>query len=382
MASAEDDNFDIDIYGEDETTAVQEDNQQEAEHDLTIDEHVAQTDGSADTRPRESTTPANNQPSTDEQTSTRTLQPQQGTKRKSPDQDDGDFNEDEADTNQEQDERPIDPGATHALLISDLHWYTTEDEIRGWAASSHSESELRDLTFSEHKVNGKSKGQCFLEFDTPQAATAMKREIESQPTSGLNARKHTLVFHGGMNPFKTLPKDGAGKVASDRGQRAGSAGYGGGQQNGAYNQGGFRGGRGGYQNNRGNMNGGAYNANRGGYGSGYNSNNNMNGGFQGGQMGFNRGGGFQNNNNFRGGFQNNMRGRGGMGMGMPMGGMGMGMPMMNPMMAGMGGFGGGFNPAAAMMGMNGMNGMGMGGQGPMGGFADNPHGQKRPRQDQ
>lgn len=56
------------------------------------------------------------------------------------------------------DDRPIDPGATTALFISDLHWWTTDDDIRGWVNQSECEDELRDITFSEHKVNGKSKG--------------------------------------------------------------------------------------------------------------------------------------------------------------------------------------------------------------------------------
>ena len=56
------------------------------------------------------------------------------------------------------DERPIDPNATNALLISDLHWWSTDDDIRGWVNQSECEDELKDITFSEHKVNGKSKG--------------------------------------------------------------------------------------------------------------------------------------------------------------------------------------------------------------------------------
>ena len=56
------------------------------------------------------------------------------------------------------DDRPTDPSATPALMISDLHWWTTEDDIRGWANQAGCEDELKDVTFSEHKVNGKSKG--------------------------------------------------------------------------------------------------------------------------------------------------------------------------------------------------------------------------------
>lgn len=56
------------------------------------------------------------------------------------------------------DDRPVDPGATSALLVGDLPWWSTDDDIRGMARQADCESELRDITFSEHKVNGKSKG--------------------------------------------------------------------------------------------------------------------------------------------------------------------------------------------------------------------------------
>jgi hypothetical protein len=56
------------------------------------------------------------------------------------------------------DDRPIDPGATTALLISELHWWNTDDDIRGWVNQAQVEDELKEVTFSEHKVNGKSKG--------------------------------------------------------------------------------------------------------------------------------------------------------------------------------------------------------------------------------
>lgn len=56
------------------------------------------------------------------------------------------------------DDRPTDPGATAALQIQDLHWWICEDDIRGWANQAGCEDELKDITFNEHKVNGKSKG--------------------------------------------------------------------------------------------------------------------------------------------------------------------------------------------------------------------------------
>lgn len=51
-----------------------------------------------------------------------------------------------------------DPAATTALFITDLHWWVTDDDVRGWANQNQCEDELEDVTFSEHKVNGKSKG--------------------------------------------------------------------------------------------------------------------------------------------------------------------------------------------------------------------------------
>lgn len=73
--------------------------------------------------------------------------PQQGVKRK-----------------EVSDDRPVDPGATTALMISDLHWWNTDDDIRGWVRQAGCEHELKDITFSEHKINGKSKG--YVSFQT------------------------------------------------------------------------------------------------------------------------------------------------------------------------------------------------------------------------
>jgi hypothetical protein len=56
------------------------------------------------------------------------------------------------------DERPVDPGATTALMVSELNWWNTDDDIRGWVRQVGCENELKDITFSEHKINGKSKG--------------------------------------------------------------------------------------------------------------------------------------------------------------------------------------------------------------------------------
>jgi hypothetical protein len=59
--------------------------------------------------------------------------------------------------------RSVDPGATLALMISELNWWTTDDDIRGWLKQGGCEEEIKEITFSEHKVNGKSKGYVLLD---------------------------------------------------------------------------------------------------------------------------------------------------------------------------------------------------------------------------
>ncbi|RDL36068.1 putative rrm-containing protein [Venustampulla echinocandica] len=295
------------------------------------------------------------------------------------------------------DDRPIDPGATTALLISELHWWNTDDDIRGWVNQARVEDELKDITFSEHKVNGKSKGQAYLEFTSQQAATAAKHKIDAFGDGQQYAKKHTVTYSNpNVNPFRTLPKDAPARAGKEgQGNRAPSAGYSNDRSGQSGNFGGnFRGRTPGY-NARGamqNMNSNNFNRNfsnpaMGNMGGGFNS---PMGGFPAGQMG-GQFGGFNNRGGMMGGGMrggpNSMRGgRGGMGNammgGMPMGGMPMGgmpggmggMPMnmgqMGGGMPGAGGFGGmqpHFNPAFFQQNQA------------AGGDWQNPHGAKRPR---
>ncbi|KAK4162485.1 putative rrm domain-containing protein [Cladorrhinum sp. PSN259] len=298
------------------------------------------------------------------------------------------------------------PGATTALLISELNWWNTDDDIRGWAAKAGFEDDVKDITFSEHKVNGKSKGQAYLTFNTQQAATAVKSVIEEQGSSSNQPgqKRHNVIYSSpAHNPFRTLPKETPNRGPRDAQNRPQTGGANQGQHdnrphnngyvqnNSGYNHTGYRG-RGGQFNNRG------------GAGRGYNNYNNNMASPYGGNMssGFNQMGGYGGGFN-RGGF-NNLRGpgmnRGGRGGGM--GGMGMmnNMPMtaMGPGPMGMGAMG----PMAMMPGMAGpMNGGMPNFQGVNPGFnpqnffnagaasnnqggndwsqSQNPHGAKRPR---
>ncbi|RFU72641.1 rrm domain-containing [Trichoderma arundinaceum] len=239
---------------------------------------------------------------------------------------------------EQENERPIDNGATAAIMISELSWWTTDDDIRGWLRKASCEKEVKELTFSEHKVNGKSKGQAYVEFETRQAATAAKRYIDSVSADSVQPGQKkitTSYWNPGVNPFRTLPKDAPARV-KEQPRAAPSGSY-----NDRGNYGGFRG-RGGMS--RGGMN---PNFNRGysggmGYNNNNNNNNNMGGGGFNGPMGGVAGTGgthyvFSGRSSPGGtmrGVQTIIRGRGGGGGGgggmmnmNPMGGMPMGMPM-------------------------------------------------------
>jgi len=148
--ATEDDNFDIDIYGDGSGyTANEQGDIKHDEADIILDAPDNAQQGNAQATQQQAgnagnaTTNGQQQiPSSEtvnqDQTPKETPTPQQGVKR--------------------QEDRPSDPDATTALLISDLFWWTTDDDIRGWVNEAGVEDELKDVTFSEHKVNGKSKG--------------------------------------------------------------------------------------------------------------------------------------------------------------------------------------------------------------------------------
>ncbi|KAF2198954.1 hypothetical protein GQ43DRAFT_137416 [Delitschia confertaspora ATCC 74209] len=412
---ADDDNFDIDIYGDDaspefesNTNAQVNDSKHEESTDVKMqtDSHseAPHTNGgdvkfhTGDQRDEHNAEMTNDSTQQDDATqqisstggSAGPLQPppkqapiQQGMKRKQGADDD----------------RPVDPGASSALLISDLQWWTTEDDVRGWANQSGCEDELIEITFSEHKVNGKSKGQVYVQMKSPQAATALKHQLESYYQDSQQGKKPSVVFNPAhINPFKTLPKDVPTRDKRDN--RSSSTSYTGSQGSGQGNY--SRGG--GYNrnfNNRGGNQMGFQNRNFSGpagnmgMAGGYGAPNTM-GGFGGGPMGnMNQFSNFSQRGGMMGGMRGGMGSRGGRGgnmmgggMGgmpmagnMPMGGMGMGMGMpgmgANMGMMGMGGGAAGFSGGAQPHFNPAFFGQNQGGSGGEGNW--NPHGAKRPR---
>ena len=156
---AEEDNFDIDIYGdidndppykkEDNEVLILEDSHAGANHDangparvkqeVPEDTKMANTSGEVVNGVQKIATSDGS--SGVEQNPPKLPPQKQGVKRK-----------------EAPDSRHVEHNATTALFISDLHWWTTDDDVRGWINQAECEDELKDITFSEHKVNGKSKG--------------------------------------------------------------------------------------------------------------------------------------------------------------------------------------------------------------------------------
>jgi hypothetical protein len=164
---ADEDNFDIDIYGDDAVQNYQDTGAaQDAMQSDSVNAHTDSTaaeatgtkpegaeaadkhDHSNGTIQQESGTQqiSSTGASANNQTFLKQAPQQQGVKRKQG----------------EDDDRPMDPGATAALMINDLNWWISEEDIRGWANQGCCEDELNEVTFNEHKVNGKSKGYSIL----------------------------------------------------------------------------------------------------------------------------------------------------------------------------------------------------------------------------
>ncbi|KAK5117454.1 hypothetical protein LTR85_008839 [Meristemomyces frigidus] len=357
--SADNDTFEIDIYGDDqpEQEPVKSQPQQENGHGY---------DGTNDRvkpEPKAETSGDSTQQDGKQQPAASATPTQQGVKRKA--SDDGDNYKEEYDAEdgygQYVDNRPVDQGAMPSLKLADLHWWTTEEDVRGFCARAGAEEELHEISFGEHKINGKSKGEVYLEFASPQAATAVKREIEAasqiKGESGVRKTPLTAYFTPVGNPFKTTAGGGGKKDFSQNSSRGGA--YNSFNNRGGGGGGGFAG-RGNYNNN-----------NRGG--AGFNNNNNMmqnrpqqqaGWGMNAG-MGANGGMGGNGAMGGYGGFTNPMMAGAGFGaMNMGYGNMGRGGMMNNMGMMGRGGFGG---MGMGNMNMGGMMGAGRGGNAMMGG---------------
>lgn len=157
---ADDDTFDIDIYGDDDQGVEQEQSENLVQQGSTSTEanggplsnrERALDEQGGDPKP-EATATDRIQQADPNGVDTSSLHDDPGMHLDGQSMDNTPFG------TEERDSRPVDVDATKAVIVSDLQWWVNDDDIRGWTHFCGTEDELQDITFSEHKVNGKCKG--------------------------------------------------------------------------------------------------------------------------------------------------------------------------------------------------------------------------------
>ncbi|KAG2172903.1 hypothetical protein INT43_000253 [Umbelopsis isabellina] len=105
---------------------------------------------------------------------------------------------------------------TNALYVGELDWWVTDEDLKEPIMNVGIGAELREITFYEHKVNGKSRGIAFLQFTTEEASTRAKAALEQNEFSG---KLPVVTFTSAQNPFKHTPKEPVPKAQRMQGHQ-------------------------------------------------------------------------------------------------------------------------------------------------------------------
>ncbi|CAM0140659.1 unnamed protein product [Umbelopsis sp. WA50703] len=93
---------------------------------------------------------------------------------------------------------------TSALYVGELDWWVTDEDLKEPIMNVGIGAELKEITFYEHKVNGKSRGIAFLQFTTEEASSRAKSALEQNEFTG---KLPVVTFTSAQNPFKHIPKE-------------------------------------------------------------------------------------------------------------------------------------------------------------------------------
>lgn len=102
------------------------------------------------------------------------------------------------------------PGAT-ALRMNELHWWVTEDDVRSWINACQLETEVVEIAFAEHKENGKSKGYVMLQSHLLERDSHTQRGVGTSddttshvksPSTADDATRPVKVLQNAINSFR------------------------------------------------------------------------------------------------------------------------------------------------------------------------------------
>ncbi|KAJ3125163.1 hypothetical protein HK098_000537 [Nowakowskiella sp. JEL0407] len=92
-----------------------------------------------------------------------------------------------------------------SIIVQNLTWWTTDQDIIDICEDLGLSSEFikNELSFSEHHINGKSRGSVYLAFKTPAAAEKAKNFFETIELHGVQPKTTIGTV---TNPYRTIPK--------------------------------------------------------------------------------------------------------------------------------------------------------------------------------